>query len=383
MPKSTLTRSSVWHGVGVVSPGFAATWEPFQFAHDGMTVITMHRPKSVSGMVWDVGGRGREDLTPLAELTDQGLRGLSNPTCSIAGHLIAVALTGTDAPENLAPVSTRTNQEMTRVEGKIRKLAQAPLFLEVTIPAYYDGLGEDGRIAKSFVYNLYSLPDRATLLKTFTVNQSWLQPVAYAYPAKEISLYGQLQTGVRFLGWKIEDVTSTPIGGFDLSFLKGHLPPPDQRPNACMDYLLIGRRGEGLFDESVITAYIRSIALGASFPEFTRQMALKCAIVRNHNRLISDASGNRATTLDVGNGVVSELFGPLIEGGGNNGPQVDHIVPEALRGPNCFSNAQITSAHYNASKGKNVDSLRFRDPGWMTAMQKKLLADPNLAAWVG
>jgi hypothetical protein len=381
MPRNTFRRNDKWHGVGTVPDNFDATWETFRYAHDGITVVTMYRPKSVSGMVWDVGGRGRDELTPLAELNDQGLRCLSNPHFSIGGHLIAVALSGPDVPENLAPVSSQANQQMLAVERKIRKLAQAPCFLEVSIPEYYDGVDQDPRVPKRFVYKLYNR-ERTALLKQYTVEQAWLQAVAYTYAPKEISLIGQLQTGVRFLGWKIEDVTSTPIGGINLSFLRGHLPPPEQRPNACMDYLLIERRGEGLFDESLILAYVKSIANAAPFPEATRQMVLKCAILRNNNRLVSDASGNKAATLDVGNGVVSENFGVLVEGGGANAPQVDHIVPQKLKGANCFSNAQITSAQYNASKGKNVDSLQFRDQHWKEQMRRKMLSDPNLAPWV-
>jgi hypothetical protein len=172
----------------------------------------------------------------------------------------------------------------------------------------------------------------------------------------------------------IENVTNSAAGGRNLTFLSGHLPSPGNRPYAVLDYLLVERKGEGICAEQEALDYVRSIALGAGFASFARNFALFGNVMHHNDYLRSDVYGRPDAFLQTKTaGVTGESHANLIQGGGGNAPQVDHIIPEALNGANCLSNAQITSMSYNTSKGKNTSQLAMRDDQWKANMTAELI----------
>ena len=61
---------------------------------------------------------------------------------------------------------------------------------------------------------------------------------------------------------------------------------------------------------------------------------------------------------------------------------VDHIIPESLKGPNCFSNARLTSMQFNVQRGNTTQQFNYRDDTWRREMLKKLQSDPSLAKYL-
>ena len=371
-----LQRADRWYGLGAIDPNFYIDTELFAYSGDGIQE-QRSRTKRVRGAVWNVGARARQDLITLPDIRQDQTLGVPHPNFSIGGHLIAVMLTGLDHPLNLVPVSKKTNDAMGAVERAIGKLTAAPQWLDIEIPAYYN---EDPRIPQGFHYRLFDTtqePSLSTrLVQEWTVKQEWLHIGQYDYPAADVALVQKLQLGMK-LGWKIEDVTSAGRTGCNLTFLAGHLPPVNRRPLAFLDYWLIGYQGLGRVSDSLIGEYVHSIALGAPYSlQWVREFAIKGNILANNNWLTSDAHGKRDTAIELSDSVVTEQHRELLIGGGANAPHVDHIVPESLDGPNCFSNAQITSAQYNVQKGNHTKQFVYRSDEWKADMQKKVAADP-------
>lgn len=182
---------------------------------------------------------------------------------------------------------------------------------------------------------------------------------------------------MRFSAWLVENVTSAGPENRDLTFLKGHLPPPDKRPLAFMDCFMLVHSNVLEVDANTVAEYVNSIGLGEKFPKPARQWAIFGNILKNDNWLCSDVYGDPSAVLQVGGSVVLEYFPLLVAGGGLNAPHVDHIVPQMLGGPNCFSNAQITSHSCNVQKGNHTQSLGFRSEEWRKDMMQRWNTDPN------
>jgi 5-methylcytosine-specific restriction endonuclease McrA len=375
-----LARKDNWFGVGEVDPYFYVDVETFTYYADG-TPDTRWRPRRIRGGVWNVGGRPRDGLIALPDIRGDRSLDVSHPNFSVGGHLIAVMLTGVDDPQNIVPVSKATNDKMSAVERDLGGLMD-PHWLEVEVTGYYDDPDKDSRVPKGFHYRVYKggtdPAGTKAALKEWNVTQDWLQVGPYGYPEKDVALAKQLQTGLKF-GWKIENVTSAGNSGRDLRFLTGHLPPVGRRPLAFLDYWLIAYSGLGKVDRNLIEEYIQSIGLGTSFGlKWVRELAIKANILAHDNHLISDAFGDKESAVELKDTVVIETHQNLIVGGGANAPHIDHIVPESLGGPNCFSNAKVTSMQYNVQKGNQTKQFQFRDDRWREEMLQKLTTDPNI-----
>jgi hypothetical protein len=341
-----------------------------------------------------VSGRKRRKLVALSELSPIGLQDTANPTFSIGGHLIAVQLTGVDEPENICPVSKQTNDKMQAVENQIAKLAQQAHYLEVTVASYWDD--KDPRIPKQFDYVLKGRDKTKEVLKA-TVTQEWLAPMAYGYDQARIATFAAIDKQCRESKWAIENISNTPVGNRDLRFLKGHLPPLDKRPYAFLDYWLVEMKGEGftppLIDQTKVLEYINSIGVKqndqrVNFGPVGRQLAIIGCILRHNNRLLSDAFGNKDAMMQLSDKTgkitqaVIEVNQVLIEGGGYNAPQVDHIVPDNQGGATCLSNAQVTSMQYNSAKQDATEFLALRSDEWKQKMILAQKADLKLGAFV-
>jgi hypothetical protein len=274
---------------------------------------------------------------------------------------------------------------MGEVERDIGK-ALSPRWVEIEILGYHTEDGRDSRVPKGFRYKVYSTSTRpgptAVPLKIYPdVLQSWLQIGPQSLPQKSVALIKQLKTGIK-LGWKIEDVASAGSTSRSLKFLAQHLPPVSQRPLAFLDYMLIAYNGLGNVEQPAINDYIRGIKLGEGFDAWSRNLAIWGNTLANNNWLKSDAYGQKSAVIETSEGPLSEYHENLIAGGGLNAPHVDHIVPQSLLGPNCFSNAQITSMQYNVQKGKQTAVFEFKSAEWREEMLKKLTADPKLSSFM-
>jgi hypothetical protein len=339
-----------------------------------------YRTFRIRGVVWDVGGRGRSELVSLPDILPSGTAALPHPSFSIAGHLIAVALTGVDNSENLVPVSNFTNNCQSSIETEIRKLAQQPAHLTVTV-TYYE---EDPRIARTFHYLLRNLiPENSIAAPTVLLDKTMQQPWATVSPVgidpKLSVLFQKATMIVRFLCWRIESITTTPAGSCNFKDL--NVPPPERRPYAGLDWLMLDRGSQSFCSKEVILDYIQGIENGTEFLNETRAIVLRANPILHRDFLCSDAYGS--TPIDTPNqGPVLETFQALINGGGNNAPQVDHIVPRAAGGANCFSNAQVTSMHYNSHKQDNFTNFPMRSEEWKREQLAKLRQDPKLAPFL-
>ena len=380
MPQLTQSNKHRWHGVGNVDPSFHFTCETFPFSGDAMAE-TRYRPTSAAGAVWWVGGARRPEIFPLADIRQDGTYSSRHPMFSVAGHLVPKMMTGLDVPENLVPVTKSTNDRMQKVENAIKAIAQHPHYLLVEVAGYYDMPNGDSRVPTGFHYKLFAggtAPGQGVApIREWDVTQDLLQVADYGYSQQALVAADKLREEMKSTGWKIESCSAAGPDRKSLTFLAGALPPPDQRPLAFLDYWLLakgGTLGDITVDDGFVNGYIRSIERGASFSNASvREMAIVANILLNDNRLISDAYANPSTVMNLGQaGVVRETHAALIAGSGDNAPQVDHVYPESLGGPNCFSNAQITSAQYNVQKGNATEVLQPRSAEWHREMSERI-----------
>jgi len=373
----TLARAVKWPGVEKVDPDFTLEYEDFWYLREGELQVRQ-RPTKVSGYVWDLGSRPREkDIYPLADYLKDVVQ-LPNLTYSIGGHLIAVRLTGVDSPFNMVGVSKRTNDKMQSVETEIGKSGVSHLTVEVA--AYYND--KDSRIPKTFKYTWTNTLGTAT---TREVTQDWLTVGAYGFTTEQIGSLSKLRQEMLEKNWCIEQQPMTTHCPVLFNFLKGYLPALDQRPYAVLDYFLIvygGKYGDvPPVDSSDILKYVNSVKQGGGFEDFHRALVKQANVLLNNNWLKSDVVG-KPFAIETGQGVVSEQHANLIDGGGANAPQVDHIIPESLKGPNCFSNARLTSLQFNVQRGNTTQQFNYRDDTWRREMLKKLQSDPSLAKYL-
>lgn len=373
----TLPRGDRWHGAGTVDPNFTLEYEDFWYMREGELQIRQ-RPTKVEGYVWDVGSRTRkQDVFPLADYLKEVVQ-LPNVTYSIGGHLIAVRLTGVDSPLNMVGVSKRTNDKMQAVENAIGKSGLSHLTVEVT--AYYDD--KDSRIPKTFRYAWTNSLGTTT---TQDVTQDWMTVGQYGFTEQQISSLGKLRNEMIERNWRIESQPMTSNCPVVFNFLKGYLPAVEQRPYAVLDYLLLvygGTYGDvpGV-DSTNVLAYANSVQLGGGFNDFHRVLVKQANVLLNNNWLKSDVTG-RQFAIETKESVVTEQHSNLLDGGGSNAPQVDHIIPESLRGPNCFSNARLTSMQFNVQRGQCTQQFNYHDETWRREMLQKLQSNPELAKYL-
>ena len=383
-----IKKTSKWYGTEAVEDEFEVDVEPFTYKESPKDVggELRQRPKKVSGHVWSAGGTSAHTLRALSELSPIGIQDAANPTYSIGGHLIAVQLTGVDVPENICPVSKQTNDKMEVVEREIAKLAVQPLFLEVSVVSYWDD--KDPRIPKQFKYVLKSR-DKATLVKEWPpLDQEWLSPLTYEIPQGIAAGFAEIYKLCTSSKWAIENIANTPVGGRDLTFLKGHLPPLEKRRYAFLDYWFVELKGGGftppIVSESEVLDYIRSIGIKhggkrTNFPEVARRWAKYGCIITHNNRLLSDVYGAKDAAMKVGDTVLIEPHQVLIDGGGYDAPQIDHILPDNQGGATCFSNAQVTSMQYNTTKQDATERVELKSADWKKQNLEEMMKDPKLA----
>ena len=367
MPVFEIPKTERWGGAERLSPTFHFGSQEFQFEGEG----GFYRPVHISGHVWDVGARGRAKLICLADIRPGDDLEIQNPSFSIAGHLIAVALTGMDQPWNLTPVSNYTNGLQKVIENKVRKFG--PCHLSVDVTEYYD---DDPRIPRTFHYVARSLT--GTVLLDETVVQPWgvVAPVGSSLVLK--AYLDEAQQRMVSQNWRIETVRNSPVGNVDFGFLAGHLPPPEHRPYAAVDYVLLTQAQHPLCTPVKSRNYVERIGNGFAFTSTAKALALQCNPLIHNDFVVSDAYGKAHTALLATHGAVVETEQALMNGGGHNAPQVDHIVPQARLGANCLSNAQITSMRYNTSKQQTVQLLDMRDDAWKQQKAEEMKTDPRI-----
>ncbi len=113
-------------------------------------------------------------------------------------------------------------------------------------------------------------------------------------------------------------------------------------------------------------------ALGLSQPQKTTDFsATERRCIYYANSLYSKQQGHEAFLMsDLP--LTSDPFATLVEMGGNNRPQVDHILAKSWGGPNSFANAQLISKYANNQK-KNSVTAQQRDAAMAGVRRSKRL----------
>ena len=146
------------------------------------------------------------------------------------------------------------------------------------------------------------------------------------------------------------------------------LPPVQLRPYAFLDYIAFAKKGtydRFQFDDRFLNYYLENVSRKAGFAKVDldgafRKTMLTANAAGHGTVLTSDAYGDRDSLFQTKGGlVVQENIAGLVNGGGTNAPEIDHIFPENQGGANCFSNARLTSKSYNAAKRDSVQQFEL------------------------
>jgi hypothetical protein len=180
-PRLTIPSTYAWYGAENITRDLQYQFQQFQFEDTG----PWYRPTLAHGWVFATSGRPRAELLAYPDLHPNGYFTTSNPTFSIGGHLIAVSLAGIDDPENIVPVSKRTNDAQQLVENEIKRLAPNPRYLVIHITGYHP-VDKDPRVPAGFVYRLYDRPN-GNLVREWPVIQDWMTVGPAGVPAQSIA----------------------------------------------------------------------------------------------------------------------------------------------------------------------------------------------------
>jgi hypothetical protein len=372
-------RSSVrWHGADVDGVdlnrvGFQVDIERVWidlFDGVGTQNVLISRPKSIQGYVWSSGGDSRGDLVPIAELalarmpvTGEGDSGFTrfrmqgHLTYTIGGHLVAVSLTGPDDSRNLLSVCGAFNQEMGKVEARIRNAAAYPQKIRIDVDSYFDDSAPSlPWVPRSVTYH-FKEGDAAV---SVPITQALMGiQMTIAESGDYTATFNKAKLEMENAGWTVEQADRRFQGG-------NCLPPIQLRPYAFLDYIAFERKGtyDGFaFDARFLQYYLYNVSKKANFTDVDqdgtfRKIMLNANAATHGTLLTSDAYRDPASVFQAKGGLpIDEHISGLISGGGVNAPEIDHIFPYDQGGANCFSNARLTSKAYNAAKRDIVERL--------------------------
>ncbi len=291
------------------------------------------------------------------------------PHNTVGGHLVGLNFGGPHADTNLVPMYGNFNNGGTwsQMEGALyntlyanNTTGTATLTLEL---AY---AGTDPRIPSSFNVKLeYKTTDGQQHTWTPTLN-----PIPHPSPVKEQYEVSQdlmyhlwkLDSAMKDAKWFVEDHVGTTWGPKHFRYGEPLIVPARDyaaRPYAVLDYMVYGLRQ---FPEYAIT-----LNNEAEFDDRQKNLIYQANIAFNNGYIVSNAKDDYVydgqTDTLLSNYYASALSitgkqGHLVWGGGHQKPEVDHIVPKGdkFRGSNAYSNAQVTSSHYNNMKRQKTGS---------------------------
>lgn len=324
--------------------------EEFQY---GTPAQTRQRPRQVRALIQlrQSTGRSRSGATPMALCGSDRQADASIPNTE-AGHLIGLELGGVDCPANLAPMFGNINRGVFRnLERGLREKAASSSKPAMHIEIVYGtGVGIDPRVPAGFRVRFFSgIDDLNTVGASPLVPPEAIPNQALAPARLDLTAFADIERRAKLIeirdkvartGWKIEDMDG-PAAEWAK---RGYMPPPSHRPYAFLDLLVYA-------DEFKVCAHMLlprwdAISIGP-VREFAEGQRVNIAVANRYTQAgdkkgecWSDAAADPVTTA-------------LTELGTDDGIHVDHIHPMASGGPNIYSNAQVTSAKFNRSKGRS------------------------------
>ncbi|HYW10165.1 MAG TPA: DNA/RNA non-specific endonuclease [Longimicrobium sp.] len=276
-----------------------------------------------------------------------------------AGHLIALEYGGPDVESNLVPMWGHFNKHgaWKQLEASIATLVATRGRVNLEITCDYLA-STDARIPKVFRV-------KATLLESvgspamWTINHVPPRPRPEAPDMGFAALVATARTDMNTVfpnGFFIEETYTRTRSGQQLK-LPGRTVA--ERPYAILDYMALS--------SSINFPLLANVDNHRGFDEQQRAWILALNRMDNNDLLITDDAADFATTAtdlhrdSRGNHIyhgsyIADGFplGVLMETGGDQAPEVDHIIPESRGGSNAFSNAQVISRAYNQWKHARI-----------------------------
>jgi hypothetical protein len=286
-----------------------------------------------------------------------------------AGHLIALEFGGADVADNLVPMWGHFNKHgaWKQLETNIASLVATRGKVRIEITCDYLA-SVDARIPKVFRV-------KATLLESVGSPAMWTINHVPPFPRPEApddgfaALVAKARTEMNTVfpvGFFIEDYYSLTRTGQQLR-VPGRTMAA--RPYALLDYMA--------FTSVIDFPLLENVDNHKGFDAEQRAWILALNRIDNDNLLITDDADDFATTATKshydsrGNEIyhgsyIADGFplGVLMERGGDQAPEVDHVIPESRGGCNAFSNAQVISRAYNQWKNARIsdqDSRRIEE----------------------
>ena len=321
----------------------------FQCYADVITVNRQERFRPIAVRSMLGGKNSRSHSTCLVAKSTNGGEDDAKILHTEGGHLVALELGGADHYGNLVPMYGAVNRGTYRVlERDVPKEAagksDCAMFVRLSYP---DNLFADIRIPTKMDVFLFSgvtdlnAVDPGTAKPFRSIENTKGAPTFVSITDDEdIQLRKDLMTIKASVGtgWKIEDEVS------DFSAFKGFL-PDGPRPNAWLDYLIYSSATQQVAKRLMSKVTPGEFTVG-KYWEFALPQREMVALANMFTQ--SDQKKGQCWS-DADDDVIKTALTPL---GTDDGIQIDHIHPKASGGPNLYSNAAVTSALYNKSKGR-------------------------------
>jgi hypothetical protein len=276
-----------------------------------------------------------------------------------AGHLIALEYGGADVEDNLVPMWGHFNKHgaWKQLEASIATLVATRGRVSLEITCDYVA-SVDARIPKVFRVKA-TLLDSVGSPAMWTINHVPPLPRPEAPDIGFAALVATAQTEMNTVfpnGFFIEDFYTLTRTGQQLR-VPGRTMA--ERPYALLDYMALS--------STINFPLLANVENHKGFAPEQRAWILALNRIDNNGLLITDDGDDFATTATKshydsrGNEIyhgsyIADGFplGVLMERGGDQAPEVDHVIPESRGGSNAFSNAQVISRAYNQWKSARI-----------------------------
>jgi DNA/RNA non-specific endonuclease/HNH endonuclease len=293
-----------------------------------------------------------------------------------AGHLLALEFGGPNSENNLVPMWGRFNKHgaWRQFEADLQALLATRGRVSLEIGCDYL-LSDDARVPAVFRITARD----GVWSREWTIDHVRPLPRPSAPDPGFAALVRKAREEMNTLfpgGFFIESVFERTRTGQRL-----RLPArePEQRPYAVLDYMALSK--------AIDFELLRDVDNGREFDGPQRGWILALNRLDNEGVLVTDVHEDFAAVSSEshedaygnviwhGDYVVHDFpLGVLIEAGGDQAPEVDHVIPKSFNGCNAFSNAQVISRAYNQWKSARVP---VEDRERLADVRRKRTRDPN------
>lgn len=269
------------------------------------------------------------------------------------GHLVPLEIGGPEDDRNQVPMWGHFNKHgaWKAFETELKAVTtRAYDGIDLTIGCEYSG-AEDSRIPIGFeiearwVDPIEGKSGGYRRKKVWRLSHPRPQPKIQLEHRWGVALVKEALAEMQRIGWTLE--MSFPETA---TYQKTAVPGEDvPRPYAVLDFMAVS----GLLDFNMR----REVDNQKTFSDEQREAVLQVNRIFNHGHLISDNPDDFAHRLDefTAYRVADHPAGTLMTEGGDQAPEVDHIIPRSMGGSNAFSNAQVVSRAYNNWKRSKIE----------------------------